>query len=240
MLLTKDNVKIAYEHFRNGSDAVVIICPGFFNSKKNTMIRKTIDIVSPSYDMIIFDFRGHGDSGGKFSWTSNEPLDLEAVLDYANGQGYKKIGIIGFSLGSAVSINVASRRPGINSMVLISAPFSFWDIDYHFWEPEMLSDLKANLECNWGGKGANIDHIFMPKEKPIDCVSNIKETAILFIHGDKDWVIKDYHSRKLYEAAAVKNKKLEIVHNGLHAERLIEKYPDRIKTLILDWFSQTL
>ncbi len=240
MLLTKDNIKIAYEHFRNGHESVVIICPGFFNSKKNTTIRKAIDIVSASYDVIIFDFRGHGDSGGKFSWTSKELLDLEAVLNYAEGQGYKKIGIIGFSLGSAVSINVTSRRPGIKSMVLISTPLSFWGIDYHFWEPEMLSDLKANLECNWEGKGANIDHVFMPKERPIDRISNIKETSILFIHGDKDWVIKDYHSRKLYEAAAVKDKRLEIMHNGLHAERLIEQYPDRMRTLILDWFSRTL
>ncbi len=240
MLLTKDNIKIAYEHFRNGSESVVIICPGFFNSKKNTVIRKTISIVSPPYDVIIFDFRGHGDSGGKFSWTSREPLDLEAVLDYAEGQGYKKIGIIGFSLGSAVSINVASRRPRIKSMALISTPFSFWDIDYHFWKPEMLSDLKANLECKWEGKGANIDHVFIPKEKPIDCVSNIKETSILFIHGDRDWVIKDYHSRKLYDAAVVKNKRLEIMHNGLHAERLIEQYPDRIRDLITNWFNETL
>lgn len=240
MLVTKDDVKIAYEHFRNGFESVVIICPGFFNSKKNAAIRKTIDIVSPSYDVIIFDFRGHGDSGGKFSWTSNEPLDLEAVLDYAVNQGYKKIGIVGFSLGSAVSINVACKRSEINSMVLISTPFSFWDIDYHFWEPEMFSDLKANLECNWEGKGARLDHVFMPKEKPQDRIANIKETSILFIHGDRDWVIKDYHSRKLYDAATVRNKRLAIVHDGLHAERLIEQYPDEMKALILDWFSQTL
>lgn len=240
MLLTEDNVRIAYEHFRNGSDSVIIICPGFFNSNKNTAIRRAIDIVSPPYDAIIFDFRGHGDSRGKFSWTAKEHLDLEAVLDYAGGQGYKKIGIIGFSLGAAVSINVASRRPGIKSMVLISAPISFWGIDYHFWEPEMLSDLKANFECGWEGKGARPGNIFLPKKRPIDRVAEIKEASILFIHGDRDWVIKDYHSRKLYEAAAVKNKKLEIVRNGLHAERLIERYPDKIKTLILDWFSKTL
>ncbi len=240
MLLTKDNIKIAYEHFRNGSESVVIICPGFFNSKKNTIIRKTIDIVSPAYDVIIFDFRGHGDSGGKFSWTSNESLDLEAVLDYTTSQGYKNIGIVGFSLGSAISINVASRHSEIKSMALISTPFSFWDIDYHFWEPEMFSDLKANLECNWEGKGARLDNMLLPKEKPIDCVADIKETAMLFIHGDRDWVIKDYHSKRLYEAAAVKNKRLEIVHSGLHAERLIEQYPDRIRDLVTNWFSETL
>lgn len=239
-LSTRDNVGIACEYFKNGFDSLVIICPGFFNSKKNSGIREAIDIVIGSRDVIIFDFRGHGESGGKFTWTAKEPLDLEAVLDYAVGCGYKKIGILGFSLGSAISIIVAAKRPEIKSMVLISTPCNFWDIDYHFWEPEMLSDLKANLECNWEGKGARIDHIFMDKERPIDSMPAIKDTAILLIHGAKDWVIKDYHSKKLCDASRVAKKKLEIISDGLHAERIIEQYPERIKELVSEWFDKTL
>lgn len=239
-LITVDGVEIAYEHFKNGFDSAIIICPGFFNSKGNGGIRKSIDIVSGSYDVIIFDFRGHGESGGKFSWTAKEPLDLKAVLDYTEGCGYKKIGILGFSLGAAVSIIVAARRPEIKSMALISAPYSFWDINYHFWEPEMFSDLKANMDCNWEGKGAKVDHVFMDKERPIDSVGRIKESSILFIHGAKDWVIKDYHSKKLYNSATVHEKRLEIFNDGLHAERLIEQYPDRMKELVSEWFDKTL
>jgi len=235
-----DNVEIALEHFKNGFDSLIIVCPGFFNSKSNSGIRKSIDIVSGSHDVMIFDFRGHGESGGKFSWTAKEPLDLEAVLDYAEGCGYKKIGILGFSLGAAVSIIVAARKPEIKSMVLISTPYSFWDINYHFWEPEMFSDLKANMECNWEGKGAKIDHVFMEKERPIDAVGKIKNNSILFIHGAKDWVIKDYHSKKLYNSATVHEKKLEIFNDGLHAERLIEQYPERMNEFVSGWFKKTL
>ncbi|MDD5072174.1 MAG: alpha/beta fold hydrolase [Candidatus Omnitrophica bacterium] len=240
MVATTDGVNIAYDHYKNGFDSVVIVCPGFFNSKKNSFMKKTVEIVSSSYDVIIFDFRGHGESGGKFTWTSTEPLDLGAVLDYAAGCGYKKIGVIGFSLGAATAMNVAVNRPEIKSMILISAPFSFWDMNYHFWEPEMLSDLMANFECKWEGKGAKLDNIFLPKVKPIKSVAEIKEIPMLFIHGDRDWVIKDYHSRKLYDAAVTKNKRLAILHNGFHAERLIEKYPDRMKELMLGWFKETL
>lgn len=239
-LITVDGVEIAYEHFRNGFDSVIVICPGFFNSKSNGGIRKSIDIVSGSYDVIIFDFRGHGESGGKFTWTAKEPMDLEAVLDYAVECGYKKIGILGFSLGAAVSIIVAARRPEIKSMALISAPYSFWDINYHFWEPEMFSDLKANMGCNWEGKGAKIDHVFMDKDRPIDSVGSIKDAAVLFIHGSKDWVIKDYHSKKLFNSATVREKKLEIFNDGLHAERIIEQYPGRIKEMVTGWFKRTL
>ncbi|MFA5093743.1 MAG: alpha/beta fold hydrolase [Candidatus Omnitrophota bacterium] len=239
-LFASDGIEIAVEHFKDGHDSVVVICPGFFNSKKNSVIRRAIDIVGDSHGVIIFDFRGHGESGGKFTWTAKEPLDLKAVLDYAAGCGYKKIGLMGFSLGAAVSVIVAPERPEIKSMVLISAPYSFWDINFNFWQPEMFSDLKANMECSWEGKGAKMDHVFMEKNKPIDRISAIKGAAILLIHGAKDWVIKDYHSKKLFNSAAVYEKRLEIFNDGLHAERLIEQYPDRMKDLVSGWFRDTL
>ena len=239
IIYTNDNVPIAYEHYRNGFESVVIVCPGFYNSKKNRWMRKTVNLISDEHDVIIFDFRGHGESGGKYTWSAREHNDVDAVIDYAAGQGYKHIGIVAFSLGAASAVNAVSCRNDIDSMVLISCPSSFRMIDYHFWEPGMFSDLADNIDCKWEGKGARFTGIFMQKEKPIKTIKEIKHTPTFFIHGDSDWVIKDRHSRKLYEVAKV-YKKLEIIKNGLHAERLIQFYPERMKKLILDWFSGTL
>jgi alpha-beta hydrolase superfamily lysophospholipase len=239
MLHTKDNIDIAYEHYKNGSDSVIIVCPGFYNSKDNRWMRKTVDIISSTYDVIIFDFRGHGVSGGKFTWSAKERMDVDAVVDYAAACGYKHIGIIAFSLGAAAAVNSAAGRGDIDSMVLISCPSRFKTIDYHFWEREMFADLMDNIECKWQGKGARVSSMFLVKKDPIDSISLIKKTAILFIHGDKDWVIKAYHSQKLYEAARIR-KKLEIIKGGLHAERLIQFHAGMMKELMLDWFSKTL
>ncbi len=103
----------------------------------------------------------------------------------------------------------------------------------------MLSDLKDNIECKWEGKGARIGNIFLHKDDPIDIIGRIKKTPILFIHGDHDWVIKDRHSRALYDAARAE-KRLEIIKGGLHAERIIQSDPEGMKRLILDWFLKTL
>lgn len=238
-VVTRDNVQIAYERYQNGSDAVVIICPGFYNSKKNKLMRKVVELVSPPYDVMIFDFRGHGQSGGIFTWSAKEDMDLDAVVDRAKVYGYKRIGIIAFSLGAASAINDAARRSDIDSMVLISCPTSFRMVDYHFWEPEAFSELKDNFACGWEGKGAKASNIFMSKKDPIDTIKQIKGTAILFIHGDKDWIIKDRHSRKLY-AAASGYKEIEVIKGGLHAEKLIEFHEEMMKKLIVGWFSRTL
>jgi alpha-beta hydrolase superfamily lysophospholipase len=238
ILHTADNVAIAYDHYKKGSDSVVIICPGFYNSKKNRWMRKTVDLISSEYDVIIFDSRGHGESGGKYTWSAKEYMDVDAAVDYSRAQGYKHVGIVAFSLGAAAAVNAASKRDDIDSMVLISTPSSFRMINYHFWEPEMLCDLMDNIGCGWEGKGARITHPFIPKEKPIDAIARIKRTAILFIHGDRDWIVKERHSKMLYDAAKVP-KKLEIIKGGLHAERLVQFQPDKMKELILSWFSET-
>jgi len=238
-LYTSDNVAIAYEHFKKGFDTVVIICPGFYNSKENRWMQKTVDLVASHHDVIIFDFRGHGKSKGKYTWSAKEHLDVNAVIDYAKTKGYRRIGILAFSLGAASAVNAVSERNDIDSMILISCPTSFKMVDYHFWEPGMWDDLFDNIACGWEGKGAETDNIFIHKTKPIDTIDDIKETPILFIHGTNDWVIDEKHSKKLFNAA-VGPKKLEIIKGGLHAERMVQKSPESMNKLIDDWFNETL
>tara|TARA_B100000315_G_C14574971_1_gene587437 strand:+ start:710 stop:1477 length:768 start_codon:yes stop_codon:yes gene_type:complete len=238
-LLTKDKVELSYEHNKKGFSSLIVVCPGFFNSKKNRWMKNTVEVLSSDYDTLIFDFRGHGESKGLFTWLGKEHCDLEAILDFAKGFNYESIGILAYSLGAAVSINIAAKRDDIKSMILISSPMSFWEINYHFWEPEMLSDLKDNFECDWEGKGARVSHFFTGKLKPIKEVKKIKNLPLFFIHGSRDWIIKDYHSQNLYEAASG-IKAIEIIEGGLHAERLLQENPQKMKVLILDWFRKTL
>lgn len=240
ILYTKDNVKIAYERYRSGFDTIVIICPGFYNSKKNRWMRKTVDLILPEHDVIIFDFRGHGDSSGKFSWSTKEHMDVNTVVDYAVAQGYKHIGIVAFSLAAAASVNAAALREDIDSMVLISCPSKFRAIDFYFWELGMFYDLIDNIVDVWEGKGARVTNILIAQPpKPIETITRIKHTPILFIHGGWDWVIKDRHSRKLYNVYQG-YKKLVIIEKGFHAERLIQLHPDRMRDLIAGWFDETL
>ncbi len=238
-LYTSDNIPISYDHYKGGFDSVVIVCPGFFNSKDNRWMRKAVDMLAAEFDVIIFDFRGHGKSGGVYTWSAKEGLDVDAVANYAVSRGYKKIGVLAFSLGAAAAVNDAAARNDIKSMVLISCPSRFNAIDYHFWEPGMWADLKDNIACKWEGKGARAGSILLSKEDPIDSIGNVKNTALLFIHGDEDWVVKPRHSKTLYDKADT-YKDIEIIKGGFHAERLIEYHYARMSSLILDWFSKTL
>ncbi|MBD3246687.1 MAG: alpha/beta fold hydrolase [Candidatus Omnitrophica bacterium] len=235
-LTTVDGVKIAYEHRRRGFGSLVVICPGFFNSKGNRWMQRTQELISARHDTFLFDFRGHGDSGGTFTWLAKEPYDVAAVLDYVKEQGYRSIGILGYSLGAAAAVNTVSRASGVSRMMLISCPYSFWKIDYHFWKPEMLSDLKDNIDVKWEGKGVRPGSMFFRKRKPIREVRRIKHIPLFFIHGTRDWVIKHTHSQKLY-ASASGEKRIKLIEGGLHAERLVAQDEAKMSTLFVEWFA---
>lgn len=239
VVTTSDGIAIACDQYRNGCPSVIIIVPGFYNSKENRWMRKTVEMVASDYDVIICDLRGHGRSGGRFTWSAREDRDVRAVIDYARSQGYARVSILAYSLGAAATVNAVADRDDVDSLVLISCPSRFDMIDFRFWEPGMLSDLADNIGCGWQGKGARTGNFFLGKQRPVDSIRRIRRAPVLIIHGDRDWVIASRHARRLYDAAPG-TKRLAVIAGGLHAERLVQCRYEMMKGLVLGWFNETL
>lgn len=238
ILLTVDRQQIHYDHYKNGFDKVVIVVHGFFNSKDAVLLKELSVELSADYDVLIFDFRGHGKSSGLFYWTTQEYRDLEAVLEYAKGQ-YRKIGVIGFSLGAATSLITAARSRDMDSLVSVSAPVDFLKIEYCFWRLDPYRDIYYNIAGEGRiGKGIRPGPFWEKKERPIDIAGKIK-IPVFYIHGQSDWLIKPWHSQELYKNTQ-SPKKLAIIENGPHAEYLILTHKEKTVRLIRDWFKQTL
>ncbi|MFH1857008.1 MAG: alpha/beta hydrolase [Candidatus Omnitrophota bacterium] len=235
---TKDGNEIYYRHYKNGNHRVIVIAPGFTTSKDSMLIKELGLSLSDEYDVMVMDFRGHGQSKGLFCWTSKEYLDLEAILKKAREE-YDKIGVIGFSLGGATAIITASKSSAIDSLISVSAPSAFEKIDYRFWELDVETDILFNLFGKGGtGKGVRPGPFWLKKEKPVDLVRKIK-IPILFIHGEDDWLIKPWHCEVLYEKA-IAPKGIYIIEGGPHAEYLIRQDKDSFVRQIKKWFTNTL
>ena len=223
----------------HGHRKVVVLAHGFFNNKDVYLFRKMAQGISQHYDVVAFDFRGHGKSSGLFSWTSREGADLQAVLAYVKEFGYASVGLIGFSLGAAISLIEAAHNPDIKTVIAVSAPYDFWEIDYHFWEPGMWKDLKLNLGYKGKGKGVRPGNPLEPKIAPIRIVDRIAPRSVLFIHGSDDWLIRPRHSQALFRKAK-DPKKIEIIEHGGHAEKIFDDYPEEFMNMCLDWFKKNL
>ncbi len=238
-VITVDAHRISIEHRKTGHDAVVVLAHGFYNNKEAYLFRGIAEDLSRHFDVISFDFRGHGKSSGLFSWTSYEPRDLRAVMEYAKTCGYGKIGIMGFSLGAAIAIIECVRHKETASLIAVSTPTDFWKIDYHFWEKDMIDDLKLNLGAKGKGKGFKPGNPFLPKIKPIDVIAQVSPIPLLLVHGSEDWLVRPWHSERLYEKAK-EPKKLAILKGMGHAERIYDARPKEFIHLCTEWFQQTL
>ncbi len=238
-VMTGDGKRIAYFHLKNGFSKVVVIAHGFYNNKDAVLFKMMSEAFSKEYDVIAFDFRGHGKSSDVFTWTALEQNDLRAITSYARENNYARIGVIGFSLGAAITLIEASTHQNIDSVIAVSSPSDLGSINYHFWEKDMWEDLKLNLGIKGRGKGVRPGSPSLQKIRPGDIVEKISPTPVLFVHGENDWLVKLRHSQYLF-AKAKGPKSLMVMKDGGHAERMFDVFPDQFMKICLDWFKETL
>lgn len=232
-----DGIQVCFDLYQDqGRDAIVIICPGFFQSKETLTFQRLASALSGYCNVVCMDFRGHGRSGGLYTFSARESADLERVLNWTASR-YKRIGILGFSLGAAIAITTLRRcRYPIQSLVAVSAPCSFEEIEFKWWTPEAM---RTGIQGMEPGAGCRPGNLFLKKERPIDYVQKLAPIPVLFIHGTNDMIIGVRHSRRLY-AAASEPKRLEIIEGGSHAEALFRDAPNRFCNLLKGWFAETL
>ena len=238
-LTTVDHQKISFQHFKNGCRAVIVIAHGYYNSKQCMVLQQLAKALGEKYDIFMFDFRGHGKSSGVFTWTSREGSDLRAVLDFIAPQ-YSKKGLIAFSIGASISINVIANDKRVDSFVCVSAPSDMAKIEYWVLALDWSGDAVYTLLNPVGriGKGVRPGPFWLAKERPIDNVGKIS-IPIMFIHGSRDWVIRRWHSEALYQKAGGM-KKIVFIKNGPHAEYLMRDYPEQFVAEVNKWFLDTL
>lgn len=229
---TNDGLRVSFHLYAQpGRETALVICHGFFKSKETATFKRMSKAFADQQDVICMDFRGHGRSSGLFTFSAKEDEELSAVLEWARGR-YKRLQIMGFSLGGAIAINTVSRRrEGIEALITVSAPAAFEEIEFKFWTPEAIRRGIQGLEP---GAGCRPGNPFMKKERPVDHIARLEGIPQLFIHGTNDVIIGERHSHRLF-AAAKEPKRLEIISGGSHAEALFRDDPEGFVQLVTAW-----
>jgi pimeloyl-ACP methyl ester carboxylesterase len=234
---TADGVTISYDLYSAARrQEVVIICPGFFQSKDTVTFHRMSRALADHWDVLAMDFRGHGRSGGLYTFSAQEDADRDAVLRWAAGR-YERLGILAFSMGAAIAINTLSRQAErMRSLIAVSGPSTFEEIEFQFWTPEAMRTGLAGCEA---GAGCRPGNPLMKKQRPVETVRTLRAIPKLFLHGTRDVIVGQAHSQRLY-AAAPEPKRLELIEGGSHAEALFRDDPNGFLRLVEPWFTGTL
>jgi len=191
-------------------------------------------ICRDGFAVLIFNFRGTGDSSGNFDilgWTR----DLQTAIDYLWSLAdidKSHLSLVGFSAGAAVSVYVASRDKRVSGVAACACP-----ADFSFFteanEPQSVIDRFRKI-------GAIQDADFPPSVEewfdhfrmvtPVNHVAGITPRPLLLVHGSEDETVPISHARRLYEKAG-ESKELVIIDGAGHRLR----QDDRATGAVMDW-----
>jgi uncharacterized protein len=216
---------------KENNDKVVIISHGVTVSRYSS-IKYALIFINLGYDVLIYDQRYHGESGGKFiSYGFYERYDLKAIVDYAKGiYGYEaKIGIHGESMGSGIALLYAGS-------IEDGADFYIIDCAYSNFQQEFIYRINEDTRYH-SSILVPLTNLFLLIRGsyrlrdicPIKYIKNIK-SPILSITSAHDTYIPPEMTMDLYEAKKGP-KSIYIAQNGDHAESY-SKNPEKYKEVV--------
>jgi len=178
-------------------------------------------LASRGFDVLLFDYRGYGRSGGEVQGEHGLYVDAEAAYRYvvgARGVNSSRVVLYGQSLGTAAAAEVASRE-GCGALVLESGLSS-------------ASDMAATI-LPWLPRAAHK----LAKYR-LDTASKLPRIAcpVFVAHGDRDQIIPVEQGHKLY-AAAREPKRLHVVAGAGHNDLTVvggEPYLDALAGFVGD------
>ena len=218
--------------------ATIVFCHGVMGSM-DPDLRYAPWFHERGYNVLMFDFRGHGRSGGDhISWGYHERQDLLGAIDYLHSRGIHRVGVMGFSLGGAVAMITAPQSPAIRAVV---SDGGFAQVRKAIegglrtrYNLRLLHIPLSTLIVRLAGWRLGRD---LSEADPIRWVSQISPRALLIIHGGQDPYVPTADARRLYEQAG-EPKELWIVPEAGHREvdlRRPEEYRERVLGFFDRW-----
>jgi len=217
----------------DGSDKVIVMVHGVDIHRADPsigMLNIAAALVDHSYNVLTFDLRGHGQSGGKSGYIGYfEKRDLHGAVSYVKERGFNKIGVIGFSMGAATAIMTTPENDDINAIVSDS---SFADLrDIMVPQFKKRTGLPRFLLRPLLLMARIFYRLNFLAIKPIESLSDIGHVPVLFVHGDQDETVPVEHARRMYKVSGNTKNQLWITPGVTHVRSFAtysKKYIEKV------------
>jgi dipeptidyl aminopeptidase/acylaminoacyl peptidase len=195
ILKTKEGIKLAGWFIpQKKSNKAIVVCHGYPTEKGDVL--ELAAFLAPHYNLLFFDFRAMGKSGGRFTTGGGrEKEDFLAAVKFLKERGFSDIGALGFSMGAAVIL--MANSPDVKAIVSDSSYVSldavlniifqnFGIFRYPFvWLMKIWSRIFFKID---------VDSV-----SPLKDISRIK-IPIFLIHSENDSQIPLSHAQLLEKA----------------------------------------
>jgi fermentation-respiration switch protein FrsA (DUF1100 family) len=240
--LSRDGLTLRGWWLEGGHDSpIIVVVHGSEGNRADPaerMLGIAKDLVSYGYNVLMFDMRGHGESGGEhISAGLHEKNDLLGAIDYIGGRGVEnKIGVLGFSMGAAVCLMAAPESEEIDAVVADAAYADIVSItESEFAERSDLPGFFIPIILFMTRTVYDVDFTAIKPEEAV------KETSVpvFIIHGEQDEMIPVEHAYRLKEASQNPDSRLWIVPEAQHANSYLVR-PTEYKEQVISFFDEAL
>jgi len=182
--------------------------------------------------VLVFTFRGCGDSHGNFSFRGWLDDALAAVRFMKAQPDVGGVWIAGFGSGGAIGVCAAAREPSIRGVAAVSAPADFDDWANHprrllqhardvgiIHEPLFPAAFDA-----WAREVRDV--------RAANCAEEIRDRPLLVLHGSDDEAVPSFDARVVADAHGSAD--LRIVDGGGHELR----HDPRAVAVLLGWLDR--
>ena len=226
-----------------GSDRVVVIVHGRNSNRTGDdgqLVPHAEALVDRGYNVLLFDFRAHGESGGvRYTLGAAEQRDVLGAVAFleARGFGADRTGFWAHSMGAATVLLTAGALDEVPAIV---ADSSFARLD------DLLTEELPRASGLPGFFNPPI--LFFAKElfgvdttvvNPVDAVPALPPDSLFIIHAEADGLIPVDHARRIAAAAGPAVHDLWIFPGGRH-DRVSAAAPDRYRDRVLSFFEEKL
>ena len=200
-LVTADDMAFGAWFFRQtGSPQVIVISPGH-KGRRQDVLGIAVALWRKGFNVVCYSTRGMPSSDRvTITMGVREVQELAAAIAFARRRVKDaRIGLLGYSMGAAVSLLGAAGDPSVEALVL-DTPFC-----------DLRQVLRENVRRHLLLPGApfvaavsiwlRLRHgIRLAEASPIAVLSGLEPRPLFFIHGGADGITNVNHSRRLYDA----------------------------------------
>ena len=226
-----------------GSDRVVLIVHGRNSSRtgdSGELVPHAAALVARGYNVLAFDFRGHGESGGlRYTLGTAEQRDVLGAVAYLEERGFApaRMGFWAHSMGAATVLLAAAGSPAVHTVVADSSFARLDDLLAEqlprtsglpgFFNPPIL--FFARVVFGSDASTAN----------PEDAVAGMPPDSLFIIHAEGDRLIPVDHAHRIAAAAGPAVHDLWIFPGSQH-DQVTAAAPDQYRERVLAFLDRRL
>lgn len=196
-----DNVPLKGWLVNPGGAPTIIVMHGSDSNRANYInMEVSKALVEHSYSTLLFDFRGHGESGGDTGGLGQwETRDLEGALSYLKSRGITEVGTLGYSMGAATELLAAPDHPEIRAII---ADSSFSNLSAMIKAQREKLNLPSFLDPGVIIASRVLFGLDVLADDPKGSVAHLGERPVLLIHATGDDLISPSQAIEIQHAGA--------------------------------------